>query len=149
MRTFTVRIPGRPPGGNALHRMGHWAVRKSREQWSQLAYAVAVQERQYRAERGNPWETAGTAEIAVEWRCKVRRRRDYDNLVSGLKPLLDGLVRAGVIRDDSTDVLRSLGPFTVTVGAGSDETVLTVLVPEAPWDGPSPSVGSGGTDGGS
>lgn len=125
--TLTVRIPGRPPGGNALHRMGHWAVRKSREEWRDITYLSAAQALAEARIAGTPWTVPKVAQVAAEWHFRTRRRRDYDNLVSGLKPLLDGLVQAGVILDDSTEYLATLGPFSVQV-SGVDETVLTVSV---------------------
>ncbi|WP_162786781.1 hypothetical protein [Janibacter anophelis] len=35
-----------------------------------------------------------------------RRRRDEDNLFATLKPLADGLVDAGVVADDTPDLMR-------------------------------------------
>lgn len=148
-RSVTVVVPGRPPGANALHRMGHWRVRKVREEWKDAGHAEAVrtmargpfarawmltavgqsgrspESTGYIPDRGEWWPLERVT-IGVVWRCKVRRRRDFDNLVSGLKPLLDGLVSSGIIADDSTDHLVALGPLTVEIGAGVDETVLTV-----------------------
>jgi Holliday junction resolvase RusA-like endonuclease len=34
-----------------------------------------------------------------------KRRRDLDNLVSSVKPQMDGIVDAGILRDDSLEVL--------------------------------------------
>lgn len=131
MRSLTVRVPARerrgkapearPPGGNALHRMNHWQVRKSREEWGLSAQIAAAD-----ALRGQSWEPLEYCQIAVTWRCRVRRTRDWDNLISGLKPLIDGLVRAGVIRGDDTSCLLHLGPFRVEVGSERDETILEV-----------------------
>lgn len=148
MREVEVRIPGRPPGANALHRQGFWKVRKERGEWlavSHGASVVAMTASPYardwivtavgRSGRSpasssyvepGRWWPLSRASLAVEWRCKTRRRRDYDNLVAGLKPLIDGLVSAGIIEDDDSEHLVSLGPLTVTPRAAADETVLTV-----------------------
>lgn len=147
-RTVTVRVEGRPPGANDLIRMGHWKVGKVRRDWKDRTHQAAV-----RAMTSGPfahawmvtavgrsgrspestsyqepfdWWPLQHAHVAITWRCKTRRRRDFDNLVSGLKPLLDGLVSSGVLEDDSTDVLMRLGPFLVEVGAEVDETILEV-----------------------
>ena len=125
-RVVTVRVPGRPPGGNALHRQGFWRVRKDREEWRAVAAMAA--RLAMGAGFGPP---IARAEVAVEWRCRTRRRRDFDNLVAGLKPLLDGLVDAGVIQDDDSEHLAVLGPLTILTGVREDETVLTVR--EGTW----------------
>jgi hypothetical protein len=36
----------------------------------------------------------------------VHRKRDYDNCLASIKPLLDGLVSAGLLRDDDAAHLR-------------------------------------------
>ena len=121
MREIVVRVPGRPPGANALHRQGYWRVRKDREEWHGIALLAA------RAARGPGFGPPfARASLAVEWRCRTQRRRDYDNLVAGLKPLIDGLVSAGIIEDDDSDHLVALGPLTVSSGCSEDETVLTI-----------------------
>jgi Holliday junction resolvase RusA-like endonuclease len=39
---------------------------------------------------------------------KNNRRRDLDNLLTGCKPLIDGLVDAGLLVDDSSRFLRRI-----------------------------------------
>ena len=39
--------------------------------------------------------------IDVRWGLPDKRRRDWDNLIACTKPLIDGLVHAGVLKDDS------------------------------------------------
>jgi len=149
MRSLEIRVPGRPPGANDLVRMGHWRVSKTREKWRQIAHGEAVRamtrgpfarewmltavgrsgrdpESSSFVQDEATWWPLRRASVAVSWRCKTRRRRDFDNLVSGLKPLLDALVSSGILEDDSTDVLVRIGPLTVEVGCPEDETVMTV-----------------------
>jgi hypothetical protein len=149
VRSLTIRVPGitlprgkyeaRPPGANELIRMGHWRIGDARGRWkvaTEIAAAEAVREWgavERRFIRDESWEPLEHCIIGVTWRCKTKRRRDFDNLVSGLKPLLDGLVSSGVIRDDSTDCLMMLGPLRVEVGWDTDVTILEVL--EAGPDG--------------
>ena len=123
MRSVRVVVPGRPPGANDLIRLGHWRIRGVRAKWKGIteeAIAASL------AERPNTRIPFAHAHVRITWRCKVRRKRDYDNLVSGLKPLLDGLVSGGILEDDSTDCLMRLGPFLVEVGTGVDETILEI-----------------------
>lgn len=147
-RSVEVRIPGHPPGGNDLHRMNRFQVRKARETWKGIAHDEAVRamtrgeyarpwmltavgrsgrdERSSSAIPGREWWPLTRATIAVSWRFRVRRTRDLDNLIAGLKPIVDGLVSSGILEDDHSGVLVGFGPLDVQVGAEQDETVLTV-----------------------
>jgi hypothetical protein len=118
MRTVIVAISGHPPGGNELHQMNRFAVSKSRLVWRQATQRSVV--------LPDGWTPLTYASLAVEWRYRVKRNRDLDNLVAGLKPVIDGLVSAGVIVDDHSGVLAEIGPLTVQIGCSRDETVLTV-----------------------
>lgn len=115
-----VRVPGHPPGGNELHRMGKWGIRKSRETWRQATFVLALDA------RPGGMAPLSRASLGVTWRYRIRRNRDLDNLVAGLKPMIDGLVDAGILEDDHSGVLVSLGPFRVEIGSQTDETVLVI-----------------------
>ena len=39
--------------------------------------------------------------VDIQWGVPDKRRRDWDNLIAACKPFVDGLVKAGVLRDDS------------------------------------------------
>lgn len=93
-------LDGQPPNGNELHRMTHWAVRASREEWRLKAWASA------RRQELEP--VRGPVRLRVTWHFKVNRRRDLDNLIAGLKPVLDGLVDAGLIEGDDTRTVREI-----------------------------------------
>ena len=116
-----VRVPGHPPGGNDLHRMHPWQVRKSREEWRGATLRVA---REVMPEGMVPLDRAS---LAVAWEYRVRRVRDLDNLVAGLKPMIDALVEAGILAGDHSGILHSLGPLTVQSGCPEDVTILRVL----------------------
>jgi Holliday junction resolvase RusA-like endonuclease len=119
-RSIEVRVPGHPPGGNELHRMGKWGIRKSREEWRQATFVLALDA------RPGDWRPMAPVSLGVTWRYRIRRNRDLDNLVAGLKPVIDGLVDAGILEDDHSGILVSLGPFLVETGADRDETVLVL-----------------------
>lgn len=55
-----------------------------------------------------PW---AKAVVSIRFFLGSRKRRDVLNLVNGCKPLLDGIVDAGIISDDSWEVL-SVGSIT-------------------------------------
>lgn len=88
------RIPVGPNGPRGLFRM-HWSARRrDRQEWT-LEIAAAV-----RAAPGAPEFCAtGFRNVTIH---QVRRRRlDHDNLHASCKHVLDALVSAGLIVDDS------------------------------------------------
>lgn len=119
-RVVTITLPGHPPGGNELHRMTWRQVQKSRETWKRTVEWLVM------AVLPKGWEPITYGYLAVEWRYRVKRNRDLDNLVAGLKPLIDGLVSTGVLADDHSGVLAQIGPLTVQTGCSADETILTI-----------------------
>lgn len=62
--------------------------------------------------------------IRVTGRFKDKRRRDLDGFC--LKPIIDGLVRAGVLKDDSMDYVESI-MIVGKNGQEADETVIELL----------------------
>jgi crossover junction endodeoxyribonuclease RusA len=98
---------GHPPTPN---RRLHWAAkaRSNAEwrRWTKLAALAAIR-------------SSGMADeyplrsVLVEptFYFPTNRRRDEDNLLASLKPVLDGLVDAGVVDDDSRERLRLLSPI--------------------------------------
>lgn len=64
--------------------------------------------------RHTAWALAKQAKIPPLGSCQVtllytprdRRRRDEDNIFATLKPLADGLVDAGIVVDDTPDLMR-------------------------------------------
>lgn len=76
-----------------------------------------------KALRGTAFYLARSARIPDLGRCSVelvyspatRRTRDADNIFATLKPLADGLVDAGVVPDDTPDLMSksvAFGPIT-------------------------------------
>lgn len=88
-------IPGRMPGLNdyvQAERSNRYAASKMKKQQTERAGIAAV-------EQGMP-RFPGRVEVAFTW-VEENRRRDMDNVCFAKKFILDGLVRAGVIRDDT------------------------------------------------
>lgn len=106
--SLVIHVPGTPPNPN--QRMGYmdlWRRRKEFKQWTYLAAKAAL------AESGHADDyPLGRAELEATFLVKTARRRDPDNLVASLKPLIDGLVAAGVLADDDTGTL-TLRPIRV------------------------------------
>ena len=55
----------------------------------------------YVLEQGRPNTPIERAHITITWRSKDKRTRDADNLFAAMKGSIDGLVKAGVLVDDS------------------------------------------------
>lgn len=94
IRLTIPRIPIGPNGPKGLFRL-HWAARrKDRDAWA-LEIQVAM--------RGVPkpplFAATGFKHVTIH---QVRRRKfDHDNLTASCKHILDALVSAGLIVDDS------------------------------------------------
>ena len=52
-------------------------------------------------DQGRPVTPYKRAHITITWIAKDKRRRDIDNLFASMKPYIDGLVAARLIKDDS------------------------------------------------
>jgi hypothetical protein len=101
-----VFVPGHPPTPNA--RPGNWqAERRERDHWRSVAEQEAWAMRTAFGPGGPP-APLRRVDILEVWTYRVARRRDPDNQIAASKPLLDGLVAAGVLADDSHATIRRL-----------------------------------------
>jgi Holliday junction resolvase RusA-like endonuclease len=122
----SVTIPGRPPTPNesnrAIARQKAW---RERREWRMTASGFAEAARlEWERRHGETWKPLDDVEISVAFGVKDNRRRDLDNLIASVKPLLDGLVDAGLIVDDSIAVIRRM-EFGAVVN-GRTETVIAI-----------------------
>ena len=90
--TIVLPLPSRDVSPNGR---GHWAkkaraVKKHRE-WAVLAVLSD----------DTPLPLWRTAEAQATFYVRDKRRRDGDNYLAMLKPYFDGIVQAGVLKDDS------------------------------------------------
>jgi crossover junction endodeoxyribonuclease RusA len=99
---LTVVIPGRPPTPNNGPRNNWAAAAAERKQWRGDAHKIARD-----AVNRAGWPGADLVRIHVVFVVPTHGRRDWSNLIASLKPLEDGMVDAGVMRDDSLDVIQS------------------------------------------
>lgn len=101
----------RPPLSiNAAHRL-HWAKRrKETDPWRDMTWTVARGALAAYARTRDAWPVqAVTIQVALPFR--DRRRRDPHNYTgTNVKAVVDGLVRAGVIPDDSPEWATILEP---------------------------------------
>lgn len=92
---FHYTLGGIPPSNNRfIGRENRWEYQTIKKQWAQLI-ALAC--------RPKPPNPLKAAVVRITYHFPDKRRRDPDNY-SG-KMILDGLVRAGIIEDDSFTVI--------------------------------------------
>ena len=92
-RNWTLALPYQKPPltlNMRLHHMAKWRL----EQEIQTAALVLA-----RAQKVPMCERIS---VELHWRPKTRRARDGDNLFATIKPLVDGIRKAGVISDDDS-----------------------------------------------
>ncbi len=111
-----IRIPGRPPTPNARR---HWrTTHRDNSLWKEVALV--------RAATGHaPHPVITRATLAIEFIVPDKRHRDLDNLIASTKPLTDGIVAAGCLADDSSDVLVSV-TYSVRYEKGESATVYRI-----------------------
>lgn len=128
MSTQKFTIPGRFLGRNESERLArsHWAkANKVKREETETASLYARQ--------AGIKPVDGPVDVAVVFAEEVRffkngnRKpvRDADNVQSAVKPILDGLVEAGVLPNDSPDWVRRVMP---TVKYVRDDPHITVIV---------------------
>ena len=94
-----IVIPDIPPSLNVWSWM-HWSkASQIKKQWEKDIYYTSHQQR-YDNRESLPYEKA---KVRITFYFKTHANRDFDNM--NLKFPLDGLVKAGVIADDSTKVI--------------------------------------------
>ncbi len=93
-----------------------------------LTMSVAIQAR---AAKLKPVE--GKVEIRFRW-LEENRRRDPDNVRHGAKYILDGLVEAGVLQDDSQKYIAGLSD-TFKVDKSNPRVEVEILTMEEDSDG--------------
>ena len=106
VEAIEVSLGGIPPGPNTT-RGQHWGqAAKTAEIWKGDTRRV-LQEAINRAkvaghDPGLPW---AAADIEVTFRYTTAGRRDVGNCIAALKPVIDGVPAAGIIKDDSSTYL--------------------------------------------
>lgn len=92
-REWTLRLPFRTP--LSLNDRGHWSTTyRVKKAWKDTAIVLARAQKIPRLERFT---------VVLHYAPRARRLRDLDNLVASTKPLVDGLVIAGVCDGDDAD----------------------------------------------
>lgn len=122
MIEIEIALIGVPPSPNGRL---HWRrLAAERKEWRTSTFLSAIQAIRSGGHGGDfPLDRI---EVQPVFTFRTRRRRDTDNLVAMLKPLLDGLVDANVVPDDTLERVRILHPM---ISSGVDS--IRLLVREA------------------
>lgn len=95
--TGIIPVPIATMSGHALSlnsRVHYMAKAAATKKWRAFAATMAAR-----------YPELGTCDVTLTWFVKDSRRRDEDNMFPLLKALCDGLVDAGVVRDDTPDLM--------------------------------------------
>lgn len=93
---------GRPPLN--LNQRMHWA--RKAELTRDIRQEVATKARPLKAQFA-----PGPITVLFHWQPKDNRRRDSDNPVLTAKACWDGIVDAGIVADDTPDLMQKLMPI--------------------------------------
>lgn len=97
VRKWVLELPHERPPLNLNQRL-HWAAKhKLTQSLRSTAYILA---------KGAGIPLMGRVKVTLVWDVPDNRRRDEDNPVPTLKALCDGLVDAGVVVDDTFEMMR-------------------------------------------
>lgn len=95
-------------------RENHWEYRSEKKRWNEMVHWICV------TEKFKPIEGKAVVTIKYFWRTKARR--DPDNY-SG-KFIMDGIVSAGLIKDDSFQCIKLV--LDAEFGADKERTEITI-----------------------
>lgn len=108
---ITIRIDEIPQSNNKyIGRDAKWEYQEEKKRWAWMIKAASAKEKP-----NSPFETA---EVTLRYHFKDKRRRDPDNY-SG-KMILDGLVGAGIIKDDSFNNIKLILEAEFGVDKGTE-----------------------------
>lgn len=66
----------------------------------------------------------GQVDIRIDWYFPTKTKHDYDNYTP--KFILDGLVHAGIIEDDHSEIIRKLDDHNFHYDKGNTHTIVTI-----------------------
>lgn len=77
----------------------------------------------------------GRCDVSLIWAVTTKHRRDADNVVPTLKAMCDGLVDAGVVTDDTPDLMVKHMPVIKYIGPGLTARAQHLLLIVRPLEG--------------
>lgn len=105
-RIFRVELPAGLPTLNANDRPALMKRKNGARVPVSAKKAQRIREEAYRAAKAQPFIPFAKCRVRCIFRAPDNRRRDVANLYPSFKSALDGIVDAGVIRDDNDSIVR-------------------------------------------
>lgn len=127
MTTYTIRLEflDRPLMTSNEQRRAHWTKVRSAKRDTELAAFYSL--------RRAKITVTTPVEVHLTWFAPDNRRRDSDSLAPCLKAVLDAMVTAHVIPDDSSEYVRRSG-CSVVVDRADPRIELSIRECEQPKD---------------
>lgn len=127
--TLSFLAPGVPPSINKTKGI-HWAAsRRLLEPWRDLAYAVAHNAVVRRGGRGKFRQVPIVVQVALPFRQGARRDpHNYTGTV--VKSIVDGLVKGGLVPDDTPEWVTVLDPTIVVCPAPTPLRCAVTITPK-------------------
>lgn len=97
MSMLKIEIPEIHPSLNDWTKWHHYHRAQEKKRWEELVYYCALHTKPLAAE---------TVKVEVRYYFPTKTARDLDNYCP--KFLLDGLVKAGILKDDNSSVVKEL-----------------------------------------
>ena len=105
MTTYTLKLPWDKPPMNLNDRYRHWSEKSNLTKEVRLVGKTLG--KMLRRSTGKPFDYMV---VELHWRPERNHRRDPSNYHATQKPLLDGLVDAGVVKDDTPKYVEEKTP---------------------------------------
>lgn len=99
---WTIVLPWETPPLTLNQRFAHPA-----QQWALVKKVRSTAALLARSQRIPP---LGRCRVTLTWYVRTKHRRDADNVTATLKALCDGLVDAGIVTDDTPDLMDKRMP---------------------------------------
>lgn len=124
-----VEIPMLPPPECSSNYHGSIRARISAtKRWRDAAYYCVVDARNRQRFMTKPLPYAKVLLIVEFVIPHNGYERDLDNAITGLKPVVDALGKAGVMLDDKQEYIQYQTPFTYTINkSNAPSTIITVI----------------------
>lgn len=123
MRTFRLYLPW-PPEELSPNARVHWGLRsETTAVYKQEVRILALNRRRELERGGETFPLARPVKVTITFCLQNHRRRDWDNLLANFKPGLDGIVKAGWLKDDNVWELGEL-QLAVTISPRKEVRVL-------------------------
>lgn len=113
---FRLELDDVHPSLNKWAIANRFAANKEKQVWKEMVYWACK-------EKGIKATIRGPVRVEIHYKFKDKRRRDCDNYTP--KFILDGLVEAGVLVDDSCDIVTEL-LIKMSIGTGETKTIISL-----------------------